>query len=308
MIAGPTAGGKSRLARAVAEAFDGTVINADSLQLYRELAILTARPTADHEAQVPHRLYGLLASDERRSAGDWRDMARTEIGSCAATRRLPVIVGGSGLYLSALLDGLHRIPRIPRTVRETFRRRLEAEGPRALHDELAQLDPGTARQLARGDSQRIVRALEVLSHTGRGLADWRDAEARDAEAGTVFLNIAVMPPRDLLYLACEQRFRQMLAAGAVAEVEAFIATGPPDDSPLWKAVGVQPIARLLEGGISEDEMVDRAGRDTRHYAKRQVTWFRNRFRADLTLATGHAEDSDAGILDAVGKFLLTAGR
>ncbi len=308
MIAGPTAGGKSRLAQAIAGAFGGTVINADSLQLYRDLAILTARPTAADEARVPHRLYGFLASDERRTAGDWRDMAGMEINSCAATGRLPVIVGGSGLYLSALLDGLHRIPQVPRTVREAVRRRLEAEGARALHRELARLDPETARRLAPGDSQRIVRALEVLSHTGRGLADWRDAEVRDGVSDTVFLNIAVMPPRDLLYSACERRFRRMVTAGAVAEVEAFITARPPDDCPLWKAVGVRPIARLLEGGISEDEMVSCAGRDTRRYAKRQMTWFRNRFRADLTLGAAHAEDTGAGVLAAVGKFLLTGSR
>lgn len=284
------------------------VINADSLQLYRDLPILTARPTADEEARVPHRLYGLLASDERRSAGEWREMALAEIGACAAAGRLPVVVGGSGLYLSALLDGLHRIPPIPRAVRAGLRRRLEAEGPRALHAELAARDPETAGRLAPGDSQRIVRALEVLSHTGRGLAAWQEAAAREAAPGTAFFTIAVMPPRDVLYAACERRFRAMLAAGAVAEVEAFIAAGPPDDCPLWKAVGVRPIAELLEGAIPEEEMTDLAGRDTRRYAKRQVTWFRNRFRADLGCETGDPEDRGAGVLDAVGRFLLTAGR
>ena len=284
------------------------VINADSLQLYRDLPILTARPGAAEEARVPHRLYGLLASDERRSAGEWRTMALAEIDACAAAGRLPVIVGGSGLYLSALLDGLHRIPPVPRAVRAGLRGRLEAEGPRALHAELAARDPGTAGRIAPGDSQRIVRALEVLSHTGRGLAAWQEAAAREAAPGGAFFTIAVMPPRDVLYAACERRFRGMLAAGAVAEVEAFIAAGPPDGCPLWKAVGVRPIAGLLEGAISEDEMIGLAGRDTRRYAKRQVTWFRNRFGADLACATGDPDDRGAGVLDAVGRFLLTAGR
>ena len=284
------------------------VINADSLQLYRDLPILTARPTAAEEARAPHRLYGLLASDERRSAGQWRGMALAEIDACAADGRLPVVVGGSGLYLSALLDGLHRIPPVPRAVRAELGRRLDAEGPRALHAELAARDPETAGRLAPGDSQRIVRALEVLSHTGRGLAAWQEAAAREAAPGTAFFTIAVMPPRDVLYAACERRFRGMLAAGAVAEVEAFVAAGPPDGCPLWKAVGVRPIANLLAGAISEGEMTELAARDTRRYAKRQVTWFRNRFRADLGCGTGDPEDRGAGVLDAVGRFLLTAGR
>ncbi len=277
------------------------VVNADSLQLYGDLGILTARPGPAELRLVPHRLYGILPGDARCSAGDWRRMALGEIGRCGP--RLPVVVGGSGLYLEALTRGLHRIPRIPPRLRAALGERLRTEGPAALHSELEERDPASAARLEPGDGQRVVRALEVLAHTGRGLAAWRAGSAPDPEAGVAFFTIAVMPPRETLYAACDRRFGEMLAAGVLAEVEAFAASDPPADCPLWKAVGARTIARHLAGGIAREEMGARVRRETRNYAKRQLTWFRNRLAPDL------ACDGDAAhVLPEIRRFLLTCGR
>ena len=302
IVCGPTAGGKSALALAIAERFGGVVINADALQVYRDLRIVTARPDDDAESRVPHRLYGFLDANARCSAGDWRDRALAEIRAAAANGRMPVVTGGTGLYLRALTTGLHRMPSVPADVRAALNARLERDGPAALHAELAENDPETAARLAPGDSQRIVRALEILQHTGRGQTDWQRGAAPDLPEGLRFLTILLAPPRDALYAACDARFLAMLDAGAEDEVRRFADARPPADCPLWKAVGVGPLHRHLAGEIGRDEMIELGQRDTRRYAKRQLTWARHQIIANIEFQEKYSEKIHDKIFSKISIF------
>ncbi|MDA0663344.1 MAG: tRNA (adenosine(37)-N6)-dimethylallyltransferase MiaA, partial [Proteobacteria bacterium] len=219
IVAGPTASGKSALALAAALVFDGVVINADSMQVYRELRILTARPDPDAEFRVPHRLYGALSVRDTCSAARWRTMAVAEIAAAHQTDRLPVICGGTGLYLRALTDGLSPIPEIPDPVRKAVRERLAREGVPTLYAALEAVDPITAARLPPGDTQRITRALEVHSATGRPLAEWQAVPAEGPPPGLRFMTILLQPPRAVLYAACNARLETMMAEGALAEVQ-----------------------------------------------------------------------------------------
>lgn len=292
LVAGPTAGGKSALALALAEALaealagDGrpaVIVNGDAMQVYRELAVLTARPGAAERARVPHRLYGVAPAAEACSAGRWRAMALAEIAAAHAAGRLPLVVGGSGLYLSALDRGLAPVPPVPAAVRARADARHAELGARAFHAELAARDPASAA-LAAGDTQRVMRAWAVLEATGRTLAAWR-AEAHAPLAGPV-LRILVRPPRAALYRACNARFRAMMTAGALDEVRALEALALDPALPAMKALGVPELRAHLAGALDLDEAVARAQRATRRYAKRQLTWFRRRYAADVTVADG----------------------
>lgn len=305
VVGGPTASGKSALALAIAEEFGGVVINADSMQVYRELAILTARPRGPELDRVPHRLYGLLGAGERCSAGHWRTLAEAEIRTATAEGRLPVLAGGTGLYLRALMSGLHDLPDVPAEVRERLNARVAAEGAPALHAELAARDPETAARLRPGDSQRIVRALEILDHTGRGLAAWQAASQAEGAAGLRFLTILQAPPRDALYAACDGRFARMLEEGAEEEVARFLEIPGAADGPLAKAVGVGPIRSYLAGEIDRARMIELGTRDTRRYAKRQLTWFRHQFVSNLTIETKFSEIKMPEIFSFIRNFLLT---
>ncbi len=279
VIGGPTASGKSALALDLAEALDGVVINADSMQLYRELAILTARPDAAALARAPHRLYGVLAGAERGAAGRWRDLALAEIAAAQAAGRRPIVAGGTGLYLEALIHGLADIPPVPPEIRAEAVARHRALGGPAFHAELAQLDPVMAARLHPGDTQRLIRAWEVRAATGRSLAEWQAAPPVPSGGPTDALTfdvVVLMPPRDSLYAACDARFAAMIAAGALEEVRALVALGLDPGLPVMKALGVPPLHHHLNGEISLDEAIVQAQRDTRHYAKRQLTWFRHR--------------------------------
>jgi tRNA dimethylallyltransferase len=218
LIGGPTASGKSRLALALAEELGGTVINADSMQLYRELRILTARPTPEEEARAPHRLYGVLPASERGSVGRWREMALAEIAACAREGRPAIVVGGTGLYLQALTEGLAPLPEVPEEIRadaERLHRRLGGAAFRLL---LAERDPEAARRLAPGDTQRLVRAWAVVEATGLPLSAWWERQAGNDGGPQPALSLRLEPPRDLLYAAIDRRFEAMVEAGALAEV------------------------------------------------------------------------------------------
>ena len=275
LIAGPTASGKSALALALARRHDGIVINADSMQVYRDLRILTARPTPEEEAQAPHRLYGHVDAAETYSVGRWcRDVAAA-LAEARGAGRLAIVVGGTGLYFSALTKGLTEIPPVPDEIRAAVRARLAADGIAALHAELARRDPATAARLMPRDRARIGRALEVLEATGRTLADWhRDGMPALLDAARlprVFLTC----PRAELVGRISRRFDAMLAAGALDEVAALAARGLDPLLPAMKAHGVPWLIRHLRGEIGLAEAADGGKRDTRRYAKRQHTWFRN---------------------------------
>ncbi len=277
VVAGPTASGKSALALDLAEAFRGTIINADALQLYRELPILTAQPDRAALDRVPHRLYGCLSAGEPASAGLWRGRALAEVEAALSAGRRPILVGGTGLYLKALSQGLSPVPPVPRAERDAAGDLLERIGPAALHARLAGEDPRTAARLSPNDSQRILRAWSVLRASGRPLSYWRDQKG---EPGPALRWLVLLPDRDRLREAVATRFDAMLQAGALQEVETLVAQGLSDDLPAMKAVGVRELSAVLSGGLSLDEARTRAIAATRQYLKRQTTWLRHQVMAE----------------------------
>ena len=285
VVGGPTASGKSAFAMALAERFDGVVINADSMQVYRDLAILTARPSAGDEARVPHRLFGLLDAADTCSVARWRDLALAEIDAAHADGRRAIVVGGSGLYLRALMSGIAPVPPIPQAVRDAARARHGELGAAAFHAALAGRDPVMAARLAPGDRQRTIRAWEVIEATGRSLADWQAETA--AAVPFVFDVVLLLPPRAALYAACDSRFAAMLDAGALDEVRALdarVANGEvAGAAPLLKALGVPELRGLLHGACDRAGAVAAAQQATRRFAKRQTTWFRHQVPAEAVV-------------------------
>jgi tRNA dimethylallyltransferase len=275
LIAGPTASGKSALALALAQKAGGVIVNADSMQVYRDLRVITARPTPEEEAQVPHRLYGDVDAAVNFSAGSWVRDAAAVLAELRDQNRLPIFVGGSGLYFKALTRGLSAVPPIPAAIRENVRARLERDGVEALHAELGRHDPLTAERLKPRDRTRIARALEVFEGTGRSLADWHsDGLPPLLPAGT-FIALFLAPDRDQLYGRIDARFDAMLNAGALEEVAALAARRLDPLLPAMKAHGVPALMRHLKGDIAREEAALIGRADTRHYAKRQFTWFRH---------------------------------
>jgi tRNA dimethylallyltransferase len=275
VIAGPTASGKSALALRLAEAERGVIINADSMQLYRELRILTARPTPADEARVPHRLYGMLDAEDPASVGRWLELAGRAIGEATAVGRPAIVVGGTGLYLYALLHGLAPVPDIPAAVRSAARARLATLGAAAFHAELTRIDPVMAARLRPRDRQRLLRAYEVVAGTGRSLAAWQEAAPLRVELPERQFGIVLLPPRAALYERIERRLRQMVGHGALAELEALRRRRFEPDLPLMKAVGVPELLAHLAGKVDLATALRRAVVQTRRYAKRQSTWLRH---------------------------------
>ncbi|QOZ51385.1 tRNA (adenosine(37)-N6)-dimethylallyltransferase MiaA [Bradyrhizobium sp. CCBAU 53338] len=275
LIAGPTASGKSALALELALSARGVVINADSMQVYRDLRIITARPAQDEEARVPHRLYGHVDAAVNFSAGAWVTDAAKMLEEAEAESRLPIFVGGTGLYFKALTAGLSLVPPIPTEVREGVRARLERNGVEALHAELALRDPRAAERLNLRDRTRIARALEVVEATGRSLLDWHNEGQPPLLSKDSFRAVFLAPERDELYARIDARFEAMLGGGALIEVERLAARNLDPQLPAMKAHGVPALIRHLRSELSLEEaaMIGRA--DTRHYAKRQFTWFRH---------------------------------
>ena len=275
LIAGPTASGKSALALELAAKLGGVIINADSMQVYRDLRIITARPTPDEERRVPHRLYGHVDATENYSVGRWFGEAAAALADTFGQGRPAIMTGGTGLYFSTLTRGIAAVPPVPAEIRRVVRNRLTTEGVAALHQELSKRDPATAARLKPGDRARITRALEVVLATGRSLAQWHEdnmpARLDLAAAAKVFL----MPNRDEVGLRIDARFDTMMAAGALEVVRAFAARNLDPNLPAMKAHGVPWLIRHLKGEIAMAEAVAQAKRDTRRYTKRQATWFRN---------------------------------
>jgi tRNA dimethylallyltransferase len=308
LVAGPTASGKSMLALALAEALNGIVVNADSMQVYRDLAVLTARPGRAELARAPHRLYGVLDAAELCSAARWSGLAEIEIAEAGRAGRLPILVGGTGLYFRALLRGLAPMPEIPEAVRRKARALHKELGGAKFHALLAGLDPETAARLHPSDSQRLVRAYEVVTGTGRSLGDWQRSESAHVRGNAAA--ILLMPPRDVLYRAIDRRFEAMVAAGAFDEVRALMKRGLSPDLPALKAVGVPEFARHIAGELSLDDAIAAAQQASRRYAKRQMTWFRHQMpsASDLPCLTLDAQFSESllpKIFSFIRQFLLT---
>ena len=310
VLAGPTASGKSALGISIAEKVGGTIINADSMQVYRDLRILTARPTDEEMLRVPHRLYGVLDGALHGTAAVWVDLARQAIAETLAEGRVPILLGGTGMYLRSLFEGLAEIPVIPDDIRAAARARLDAEGPAALHAALAGADPDTAAQLKPGDRQRLVRAWEVLQATGRGLAAWQADTPSSPPLQNPVCRLLLQPPRDSLYARIDRRFEGMVAAGALEEARAVLArTDIPADASMRKAHGLPELIQYLKGEIGLDEAIRIGQLNTRHYAKRQTTWFRHQFAADLVVEKDLSQQEnfnlEAEIFPFIVRYLLT---
>ena len=269
LIAGPTASGKSALALALAERTGGVVVNADSAQVYRDLPVLSAAPAKSELARADHRLYGFLDAAVPCSAADWAEAAKREIADIHASGRLPILAGGTGLYIRTLIDGIAPVPPIDPAVRRQVR-----EAPVAANRaRLAELDPAAAARLNPADTTRIARALEVVLSTGRTLAQWQ--EQREGGIGRLveLRPLILLPPRDWLYLRCDERFAAMFESGAVDEVQRLLARKLDPRLPAMRGIGVREISAFLAGETSRDEAIAAGQQATRRYAKRQYTWF-----------------------------------
>ncbi|WP_439272109.1 tRNA (adenosine(37)-N6)-dimethylallyltransferase MiaA [Pseudochrobactrum sp. HB0163] len=280
LIAGPTASGKSALALRLAQQCGGYIINSDSMQVYDVLEQLTARPTAQDLSVVPHYLYGHISPLQHYSAGHWLAEVEKLLAQPALQGRVAVFTGGTGLYFKALLGGLSAMPQVKDDVRDYWRRCLSIKGAQYLHEELRQRDPAMAQRLKPGDSQRIVRALEVVESTGRSLLEWQ------ADKGKALINpqnaqkLILVPDRPWLRKRIAQRFELMMQGTAIDEVKALLALQPDAALPVMKAIGVREIESWLKGGMTREEAIERAVIATCQYAKRQMTWFRNQFGDD----------------------------
>ena len=288
MIAGPTASGKSQLAIDLARRFGGAVINADSMQLYADLTALTARPQPQEMQDIPHHLFGICDAAHRASVAEWLGLAATAIANVRAAGQLPIIVGGTGMYLQAGLRGIAPVPDVPADLHQHCIDLYRELGGAKFRNVLAVYDADIAARLVDGDSQRLVRAMGVAMATDRPLSWWQQQPHKGALLGSV-VTIAVMPPRPTLYDRINQRFDHMLMHGAVDEVARLMARQLEPGLPLMKALGVTPIATFLKGDITQDDAAFIAKRDSRRYAKRQMTWIRNNFNAQITVEKKYSE-------------------
>ncbi len=291
LVAGPTASGKSAVSLALAEHIGGVLVNADSMQVYRETRVLTARPDTATLARVPHLLYGHIGVREPYSVARYRDDAEMALRKAQALGRLPIFVGGTGLYFSALTEGLAEIPPVPAPVRDEVRSRAKQLGVAALHAELAAGDPETAARLHSTDTQRVLRALEVLESTGRPLSEWQRSAGTAPLAGLRLARFVLSPPRSELHVRIAVRFESMLSAGALDEAAALRGLDPA--LPAAKILGLRELWRLSGGSATRDEAAAAAITATRQYAKRQLTWFRRRM-ADWMWIGGTEADAIVG--------------
>ena len=275
LITGPTASGKSALALELAKQHGSAIINADSMQVYDTLRVLTARPSEAEMAGVPHHLYGHVPAGAAYSTGDWLREVAALIADMKTRGVMPIIVGGTGLYFKALTGGLSDMPGIPEEIRNHLRRRLAEEGAASLHNELGIRDPDMAARLNLLDGQRIVRALEVLEVTGRSISSFQGQTGPMIVDPAGARKIVVLPDRKILHDRINRRFEKMFDIGAVEEVEALLALDLSPETPVMKAIGVSQIAAMLRGEMTRAEVIEKASAATRQYAKRQMTWFRN---------------------------------
>ncbi len=274
LIAGPTASGKSALALRLAQALGAELVNADSMQLYEDLAVLTARPSPAEMAEAPHHLYGVADALDAWSAGRWLSAARRVLDDISARRRPAVIVGGTGLYFRALTEGLADMPPVPPGVRDAAETRFDGEGETMFRAALGERDPISAARISPGDRQRLIRAWSVVEASGAPLPAWQAAVPSMLASGT-WCGVVLEPPRAALYARCDARLDAMVQQGALEEVASLLARGLSPDLPAMKALGVRELADALQGRASLEAAVAAAQMQTRRYAKRQSTWFRN---------------------------------
>lgn len=288
MIAGPTASGKSKLAIEMAIRSDGVIINADSMQLYKDLSVITARPSDADMALAPHRLYGVLNGNIRASVAMWLEMAATEMREAWKAGKTPIIIGGTGMYLNAGLSGLASIPKVPRAIHDAAVALHKDIGGAAFRQALAECDPETAQRLFDGDTQRLIRAMGVVQTTGRPISAWQKDPHQGAFEG-IATTVKLLPDRDILYQRINDRFDMMLEAGALDEVKTLVERNLDLGLPVMKALGVRHMSAYLNGDVGKADAIRQAKQDSRHYAKRQMTWLRNNFNAKFELNKKYSE-------------------
>jgi len=294
LIAGPTASGKSAAALELADRLGGTIINADSMQVYRELSVLTARPKPAEMAAVPHDLYGTVPAAEAYSVGRWLVDVAAAMAQARDEGRLPILVGGTGLYFKALLEGLSPVPDIPNETRAHWREQSDRRGPEDLFLALQSRDPVMAARLEPADLQRVVRAIEVIDATGVSLAEWQGTAGTPTLEGDAVRKLVIAPERAPLYAKIDARFDRMIEGGAIDEVRAFAALRLDPGLPAMRAHGARELVAYLSGAMTLEQAATKAKTETRHYAKRQMTWAK-RFMTDWEWAP----DADAAVEAAV---------
>ncbi len=290
-LSGPTGTGKSDLAIALAGVCNGIIINADSMQIYRDLCIITARPSPADMHTVPHALYGVLDGAEACNAARWIDLAVPVIRQAWEQGKLPILVGGTGMYLHALMHGIADIPEVPDAIRAEVREKMEMLGPEAFYKKFREDDPEMAAKLKPGDAQRMLRAAEVMYATGISLAEWQRQPSVSPLPEAHWHNFAATLPREVLYPHINARFERMLEAAAWEEVEALLARDLPRDLPIMRAHGVPELIAVLEGRMARADAIAKAQQNTRNYAKRQMTWIRHQL-PDATILDMQCETSE----------------
>ncbi len=295
LIAGPTASGKSRLALEIAAASDGVIVNADSMQVYSFLRILTARPSDEDAARVPHHLFGHVHPATAYSVAQWLNDVEVLIAKGLIGDRQIVFVGGTGLYFRALIDGLSVMPEIPSPIRRKWREALTDGGAAELHRILSERDPRAAARLKSSDGQRIVRALEVVDTSGRSILDWQSDRSQPLVDRHSARKLVLAPERETLRRTIDRRFDEMLEAGAIDEARKMLALALPASVPAMKAIGLRELAKVLQKQMELPDAVERAKAASRQYAKRQDTWFRNQLDADWTRLDPFACESQRNV-------------
>ena len=274
------------MALQIAEAYNGTIINADSIQLYKDLGILTAQPDMQELGRAPHKLYGIMPPDIRTDAQSWREMAEKLCRQAHQNERLPILVGGTGFYLKAMVEGLSPIPEIPNAIRKQVSAELKSLGTENFAKNLCTADPKITGKIDLKNPMRLMRAAEVLRATGKSIIDWQTLPKSGPPSGLSFYTIFVMPPRDSLYDRCNRRFDKMLEAGALDQVRDFNKKHPhADEMPISRAIGYKELSAYLNDDLSLEDAKTEAQAQTRHYAKRQTTWFKNQMVADEIVET-----------------------
>ena len=282
IICGPTGAGKSSLALNLAEKFKGVIINADSVQIYREIKILSGRPTFDDYRQAPHRLYGIMSIFNPCTLGIWRKMALETIKECELSGRLPIICGGTGLYIKFLLNELSAIPEIPPSIKLEAREKLEDLGNENFRELLSKNDPVSARRIKAGDTNRLLRAWEVLTATNKSLSYWHE-QSRETESQHKFFKVCLMPERKALYSKCDKRFLDFIEQGAADEARALDSINVSPELPASKTLGLLELIKYTKGELELSDAIAQAQRITRRYAKRQLTWFRHQLDEDFLI-------------------------
>jgi tRNA dimethylallyltransferase len=301
VVAGPTASGKSNLALALAESQNGVVINADSMQVYKDIPILAAAPTAKDTARAPHRLYGIYDASVHSNVVEWLKLCEAEIKQTLEHNQTPIVTGGTGMYIEALVKGVTPIPETPAAIKHQIGQMLKTDGLEAMYRLLNEKDPETAARLSENDTTRIRRALEILYHTGKGLSYWYTVPLIAKFAPEDFVTVYLNTPRDILDIRARIRFDKMMEMGALAEAEKLIARNLPDSLPAMRALGVQEFKSFFKNECLLPEAIELAKLHTRQYAKRQTTWFNNRFQADFRFCDCFSEDKN--FVDVIKKSL-----